>query len=75
MEPPPRFDAVFEQGLSGLGHVLAAHAFEGGGGIVLEGVLGGSGRGGDAETEAAASAPAWRRVKIKLLFIRLPTFP
>ena len=68
--------AVFEQGLGGLGHVLAAHAFEGGGGIVLEGVLGGSGRGGaGAETEAAASAPAWRRVKIELLFIRLLTFP
>ena len=28
-----------------------------------------------AETEAAASAPAWRRVKIELLFIRLLTFP
>ena len=39
-------DAVFEQGLGGLGHVLAAHAFQSGGGVVFEGVLGGSGRGG-----------------------------
>ena len=38
-------DGVFEQGLGGLGHVLAAHALEGGGGVVLEGVLGGGGHG------------------------------
>ena len=38
--------AVFEQGLGGLGHVLAAHTFQSGGGVVFEGVLGGSGRGG-----------------------------
>ena len=37
--------AVFEQGLGGLGHVLAAHALEGSGGVVLEGVLGGGGHG------------------------------
>jgi len=38
-------DGVFEQGLGGLGHVLAAHALEGSGGIVLEGVLGSGGHG------------------------------
>ena len=38
-------DGVFEQGLGGLGHVFAAHAFEGGGGVVLEGVFGGGGHG------------------------------
>ena len=43
-------DGVLEQSLGGLGHVLAAHALEGSGGIVLERILGGSlrgSRGGD----------------------------
>lgn len=75
MEPPPRLTLSLSRALAALVTSLPRTPSRVAVGSFLKASSAAADVVAGAETEAAASAPAWRRVKIELLFIRLLTFP